>query len=106
MPAADPLAWLEESRLAIRHAGTVHYPPGSVVGPRRIPDLELVWISSGVAVFEGGDGQRFELRPGDVLMVRPGERHRFVMERRRMLAHGFALWLQRVWPSGDQRAPA
>jgi AraC family transcriptional regulator len=90
MAYADPFAWLEDTRLAIRHTGTVHYPPGSVIGPRRIPDLELVWIVSGTALFEGGDGKRCELRPGNVLVVLPGERHRFVMERRRMLAHGFA----------------
>lgn len=82
------LAWLEDARLAIRHAGTVHYPPGSVIGPRRIPDLELVWISAGTARFDGGR-EEFELRPGAVMLVRPGERHRFVFDRRRMLAHGF-----------------
>ncbi|MEK7413311.1 MAG: AraC family transcriptional regulator [Planctomycetota bacterium] len=96
----DDLNWLEASRLVVHHAGTVHYPPGAIIGPRRIPDLELVWISSGTTVFEGGDGLRCELHPGDVIVVRPGERHRFVMDRRRMLAHGFAHF---SLPAADMR---
>jgi AraC-like DNA-binding protein len=110
----DDLAWLESAALQLRHAGTAHYPPGGVVGPRRIPDFELVWIGSGTAFYEDGQGRSLQLGPGDVVLVRPGERHRFVMERRRMLAHGFAHFtgpaaaLRRLaaWPCGPVHATA
>lgn len=108
----EDLAWLEAAPLRIRHAGTAHYPPGAIVGPRRIPDLELVWVDAGTAAYEDGAGRRLQLAPGDVLLVHPGERHRFVMERRRMLAHGFAHFaapaaaMRRLaaWPRGPVRA--
>lgn len=107
------LAWLETAKLVIRHAGTAHYPPGAVIGPRRIGDAELVWIDAGDGSFEGGDGARIALLPGTVLLVRPGERHRFVMGRTRMLAHGFvhltlpaaAMRALAAWPRPVLAAP-
>ncbi len=43
---ADDLSWLESARFELRHAGTVHYPPGGIVGPRRIRDIQEWYIST------------------------------------------------------------
>jgi AraC-like DNA-binding protein len=82
------LAALESLRLRIELGGGVSYPPGTVIGPRRIRDFELVWVDAGTATFAGPEGE-VVLDPGRVLLVRPGERHIFRMDRRRMLRHGF-----------------
>jgi len=66
---------------------TVEFPPGATFGPRRLDDFELVWVLSGSASCtihlpveepdkepddESGERRRFELRPGMLLLSRPG----------------------------------
>jgi AraC family transcriptional regulator len=54
---------------------SVAYPPGATYGPRTLQDFELVWVTSGSARWHWIDGHReLTLRPGALLLARPGMR--------------------------------
>lgn len=56
-----------------------HYPPGATFGPRTLGDFEFVWLLSGAARWTG-DGTGTDLRPGMLLLVRPGVRDHFAWD--------------------------
>jgi AraC family transcriptional regulator of arabinose operon len=58
-------------------AGTVTYPPGGSLGPRRQQDLELVLIHEGSASVTVDGAPRATLRAGDVGLLLPGHRELF-----------------------------
>ncbi|MGI8870196.1 MAG: AraC family transcriptional regulator [Mycobacteriales bacterium] len=66
----------------------VDYPPGSTFGPRTIADHEFVWLRSGSARWSN-DGRVHDLRPGDLLLVRPGMRDSFTWDGAVPTRHGY-----------------
>jgi AraC family transcriptional regulator of arabinose operon len=59
--------------------GTVTYPPGGTLGPRRQLDLQLVLVHSGSATVWIDDEPR-RLEAGEVGLLRPGHRERFTFD--------------------------
>lgn len=64
--------------VSLRHPVRVAtYRAGTVFGPRRLRDHELLWVLSGTAVREvtdpGGRVRRLELLPGNLNLSRPGD---------------------------------
>ncbi|MBM7790777.1 helix-turn-helix domain-containing protein [Tenggerimyces flavus] len=77
-------------RVVVRFGVAVaHYPPKATYGPRVLDDFEFVWMLSGSARWECGDLD-LPLRPGTLLLARPGMRHRFAWDPRRPTAHAYA----------------
>jgi AraC-like DNA-binding protein len=60
-------------------AGTVVYPPGGTLGPRRQHDLQLVVVHTGAARV-WVDGEERRIRAGRVGLLLPGHRERFEFE--------------------------
>lgn len=73
--------------------------PGEQVGPRVISDHEFVWIHSGGPLLVHA-GERHELAPGDLVLLRPGIEHRLDWGATAVL-HG-ALHFQ---PAAEEFAP-
>jgi AraC family transcriptional regulator of arabinose operon len=59
--------------------GTVTYPPGGTLGPRRQLDLQLVLVHHGSATV-WVDGEERRLVAGEVGLLRPGHRERFAFD--------------------------
>ena len=62
-------------RVRVRNGPAVaHYPPGATLGPRVLPCFEFVWMLTGRASWRriGDDRAMHELRPGQLLLTRPG----------------------------------
>ena len=72
--------------------GVGEYPPGGTFGPWVLRDYELVWLLQGEARWYCGDIV-LPLRPGQLLLARPGMVHRFVWDEQRPTRHGFAHFL-------------
>ncbi len=57
------------------------YPAGAVFGPRRLGDYEIVWLLEGSARWEvthpGGVREEHVLRPGTLVLARPGDVDRY-----------------------------
>jgi len=66
----------------------VSYPPGATFGPRRMGDLEVVWIEQGQCVYEVA-GRRLPAPPGSVVLCRPGAWDGFEWDPEGMTRHGF-----------------
>jgi AraC family transcriptional regulator of arabinose operon len=60
-------------------AGTVVYPPGGTLGPRSQVDLQLVLVHAGAARV-WVDGEQRRIRAGQVGLLLPGHRERFVFD--------------------------
>jgi AraC family transcriptional regulator len=76
-------------RVVVRFgAAMAHYPPRATYGPRVLDDFEFVWLLSGSARWECGDLE-LPLRPGTLLLARPGMRHRFAWDPRRPTVHAY-----------------
>jgi AraC-like DNA-binding protein len=82
-------------------AGTVTYPPGGTLGPRRQHDLELVVIHEGSARVTVDGALRATLRTGDVGLLLPGHRERFAFADDGPTRHS---WVQGP-PARPLRAP-
>jgi AraC family transcriptional regulator len=65
-----------------------HYPPAATFGPVTLRDFEFVWLLSGAALWES-EGAAAELRPGLLLLARPGMKHRFVWSPHVPSVHGY-----------------
>lgn len=74
--------------VSVGSIGSAVYLPGATVGPRTMSEFQLVWILRGSADWEC-EGQAHELRPGQLLLVRPGMRDRWQWDRRRPTTHGY-----------------
>ena len=73
---SDVTASLFPTRVSV---GTVTYPPGGILGPRRQRDVQLVLIHAGsarVAV----DGREHRIAVGEVGLLLPGHRERFAFD--------------------------
>lgn len=64
------------------------YPPGATYGPRTLSDYEFVWLYDGGATWLCGDHE-IRLRPGVLLLARPGMRDRFDWDPDRASRHGY-----------------
>ncbi|HEY8456663.1 MAG TPA: AraC family transcriptional regulator [Actinopolymorphaceae bacterium] len=65
-----------------------HYPPAATYGPRTLDDFEFVWLLSGSVWWECGD-TRLHLRPGTLLLARPGMRDKFHWDSERTSSHAY-----------------
>jgi AraC-like DNA-binding protein len=77
--------------------GTVTYPPGGTLGPRRQLDLQLVLVHSGSATV-WVDGEPRRLEAGQVGLLRPGHRERFAFDPDAPTRHS---WVQLRAPDLD-----
>jgi len=87
--------WLIVTSLAVRlphgRPAIAHYPRGATFGPRTVREFELVWMIAGVATWRRHDvPQELTLRPGSLLLVRPGMRDEFAWDPDRPSVHGYA----------------
>jgi AraC-like DNA-binding protein len=90
---------MEPCPVRVRAGPTVaHYPAGATFGPRTLTDFEFVWLLSGSARWEyattegpapGRGTQGMALRPGTLLLARPGMRDRFCWDRDRPSLHAY-----------------
>jgi AraC-like DNA-binding protein len=77
-------------RLTYGRPAEAHYPPGATFGPRTLDDFELVWMLAGCARWRRHDvAQELTLRPGQLLLARPGMRHEFRWDKERPTTHGY-----------------
>ncbi|WP_020578483.1 helix-turn-helix transcriptional regulator [Actinopolymorpha alba] len=83
-------------------AEVAHYPPGATYGPRTLVDFEFVWLLHGSAWWDCGD-TRFRLRPGTLLLARPGMRDHFVWDSERGSSHAYVHF--HLADAGDLGAP-
>jgi AraC family transcriptional regulator len=65
-----------------------HYPPGATFGPRTLRDFEFVWLLRGSARWCEG-ATSLDLRPGTLLLARPGMRDQFSWDRHRASVHAY-----------------
>jgi AraC-like DNA-binding protein len=77
--------------------GTVTYPPGGTLGPRRQRDLQLVVVHRGSATVWVDDVPR-RLEAGEVGLLRPGHRERFAFDPAAETRHS---WVQLRAPDLD-----
>jgi AraC-like DNA-binding protein len=82
-------------RVRVRNGPAVaQYPPGATLGPRVLPCYEFVWMLSGRATWRYGDGDpsgtgSHTLRPGTLLLSRPGVTEHYTWDPDRACAHGY-----------------
>jgi AraC family transcriptional regulator len=69
-------------------SGVAVYPPGATFGPRRLPDFEFVWLLQGTARWRYDQGS-IDLRPGSLLLGRPGTVDSFVWDRTVPTRHAY-----------------
>lgn len=76
-------------RVTIRVGPEVaHYPPGATFGPRVLRDFEFVWLLRGSARWREGTTS-LDLRPGTLLLARPGMRDHFSWDPTRPSVHAY-----------------
>ncbi|MEV0720557.1 helix-turn-helix transcriptional regulator [Asanoa sp. NPDC050611] len=79
-------------RVRVRNGPAVaHYPPGATLGPRVLPCFEFVWMLTGRASWRrtGDDPVTHELRPGQLLLTRPGVREHYTWDPDRPCTHAY-----------------
>ncbi|HEY6739505.1 MAG TPA: AraC family transcriptional regulator [Actinopolymorphaceae bacterium] len=90
-------------RVAVRvGADVAHYPPAATFGPRVLRDFEFVWLLSGRARWETA-GATVDLRPGSLLLARPGMEDRFTWDSRQASVHAYVHF--RVLDRGELGTP-
>ncbi len=90
-------------QLSVRTGPEVaHYPPGATFGPRTLPDFEFVWLLGGSASW-AWQQTRLDLRPGTLLLARPGMRDQFAWDPDRATVHAFVHF--RLVDPGDLGPP-
>ncbi len=72
----------------INDCGLADYPPGSVLGPRTVPDHEILWIERGECRWESGEETQ-TCPPGSVMMCPPGMVDRWVWDPHNVTRHGY-----------------
>lgn len=77
-------------QVATRGATVAEFPAGATYGPVRLPDFEFVWLLRGEATWECGEHDRQSLRPGQLLLARPGLLSRFVWDPNGPTRHAYA----------------
>jgi AraC family transcriptional regulator len=91
----DTKTWLIvisfNARLTYSRPAVGNYPPGTTYGPRTLRDFELVWMLVGTAVWRRLDmADELTLRPGTLLLLRPGMRDEFRWDPDSPCSHGYA----------------
>lgn len=76
------------------------YPPGATFGPRTLGDFELVWLLSGSATWTYDGTAPHQLRPGTVVVARPGMCDEYRWDENRPSRHGYAHFTLDPMPSG------
>ena len=69
--------------------GSAVYPPGAEIRSRVLTEFQFVWIMRGSASWWFA-GESMELRPGQLLLVPPGQEDRWRWDRRQPTTHGYA----------------
>lgn len=108
-----PVPWTQtvptapDLRIAAQPVAIADYPPGATFGPRTLTSFEFVWILHGSAAWTW-EGQRIELRPGEIVLIRPGMRDQFHWHPTTPSRHAYihfridsgaeALGAQETWP--------
>lgn len=93
--------------VAVGKFGSAVYPAGAAVGLRTLSEFQFVWILRGSAEWWTTEQTR-EIRPGQLVLVRPGTRDRWDWDRQRPTTHGYVYFrLQSSWePSTSRSWPA
>lgn len=76
------------------------YPSGATFGPRRLGDFELVWLLSGSAIWTHDESAGHQLRPGTVVVARPGMRDAYRWDEQGPSRHGYVHFMLDPMPSG------
>lgn len=81
---------LSDQRLRLRylHGGIVQYRPGETLGPRALPDYELVLIIEGSVSYEANQ-HVYAAPPGSVILARPGFEELYRWDRDGVTRHAF-----------------
>lgn len=79
---------IEIPPLRINDCGLADYPSGGVLGPRTMPDYEILWIERGECRWEF-DGKSHACPPRSVLMCTPGMRDTWHWDPESMTRHGY-----------------
>ena len=79
---------LEIPDVRIIICGIADYPPGASLGPRLLPDFEIVWIERGDCRWEL-DGAIHECPAGTVILCRPGSVDKFIWDPTGTTRHGY-----------------
>ncbi len=79
---------IELPALHINDCGLADYPPGGSLGPRMLPDHEIVWIERGECRWEFS-GRAEICPPGSVLLCPPGMRDTWIWDPARITRHGY-----------------
>ncbi|MGN9809324.1 helix-turn-helix transcriptional regulator [Micromonospora sp. BQ11] len=86
------MTWTGAEVSVVAGPSVVAYPPGARYGPRRLADFELVWLLSGEARWtwrHAGRHGALTLRPGELLLARPGLHDEFRWSGHRTTHHGY-----------------
>ncbi len=75
-------------RFKLRDVSSALYPPGSSLGPRRLPDYELVWIDQGNVVWECNRVEH-PAPPGTMILSRRGFEEFYRWDPQGPTRHGF-----------------
>jgi len=68
---SSPASRAEHLELSFLYGGFVQYRPGETLGPRVLPDWEMVLIIEGRVVYSA-DGREYVAPPGSLILARPG----------------------------------
>ncbi len=79
---------IEIPSLRITDCGLADYPAGGSLGPRLMPDFEILWIERGECRWEF-DGSSQACPPGSVLMCTPGMTDTWYWDPEAMTRHGY-----------------
>ena len=104
-PSAEgqALTWLIVTQLVLRTGPEIaQYPPRTTFGPRTLVDFEFVWLLRGSARWDC-DEHHLDLRPGTLLLARPGMRDHFRWDPDRTSTHAYVHF--RVPDTGELGAP-
>ncbi|GAA1863288.1 helix-turn-helix transcriptional regulator [Asanoa iriomotensis] len=66
-----------------------HYPRGATLGPRVLPCFEFVWMLTGRATWRLTGAEPHELRPGQLLLTRPGFSEHYAWDTEQPCTHGY-----------------
>ncbi len=82
------IAAMEVPAVQINDCGIADYPSGGRLGPRTLPDYEIIWIERGECRWEFDDKQEI-CRPGSVLLCPPGMVDTWYWDPAETTRHGF-----------------
>ena len=80
----------DDSRLRLRylHGGGVQYRPGETLGPRVLPDYELVLILEGSVSYQA-NRRTYAAPPGSLILARPGFEEMYRWDPEGLTRHAF-----------------